>query len=520
VKVIDNNKDRNVHTSCSGYTYVKPAAATKINVLQITSGNYSLAQDEKYKKLFAELKDNSINAYDINVITRTITQLNGYSSADDIKTNLYDANNINMLILGFGDCYGVSDGGGLNSIAAKSVTDFIADGKAVLFTHDTTSFCNVENASFYGTYWGYGFNTIIRDAVGLDRYGVSSAEYGGVKWRTGKDTSGMTANNYTGFDSLSDTQKEAFTDKYTVAYTPKTTTGAKEKYTQGYTNFEIVRWNKSKYGKLPTAETDYVKYAYDGDNNVTTSVSQVNRGQITTFPFNINTTDFDTSNTAIGKTLTVALTHDQYYQLNMNDNKVVVWYCLSGGIFNLTKNDGVNAYYIYNKGNVTYSGAGHQPGSVTNDEAKLFVNTMIAAYRAAAVSPSVSFESSSGETVQNQFIPVEYGKADENNEVHDVALDSDNSRVYFKISDDNLSAEKQIDIQFYYKYGDQTAVVANNKADLESESKSETTAKYTLGFTRLSSLCICGTRRSVIDNLTGNCFHTDRQGTLLWNKLR
>jgi hypothetical protein len=86
-------------------------------------------------------------------------------------------------------------------------------------------------------------------------------------------------------------------------------------------------------------------------------------------------------------------------------NDIVVWYCLSDltdtgvqqannrgdsnryyNMYNLTPNDVVNNYYIYNMGNVTYSGVGHStPTNIR--EKQLFVNTMVAAYAAGTRAP-------------------------------------------------------------------------------------------------------------------------------------
>lgn len=46
-----------------------------------------------------------------------------------------------------------------------------------MFAHDTTSFCNNKNDTRENNVWGYKFNSIIRDTVGLDRYGILSNEY-------------------------------------------------------------------------------------------------------------------------------------------------------------------------------------------------------------------------------------------------------------------------------------------------------------------------------------------------------
>ena len=99
----------------------------------------------------------------------------------------------------------------------------------------------------------------------------------------------------------------------------------------------------------------------------------------------------------------IGLTHEQYYQINMNTDDIVTWYCMSSGgaddssYYDDSPNDVVNAYYIYNKGNVTYSGVGHTSsnsyytgsniGTQYISEAKLFVNTMIAAYRSGVQAP-------------------------------------------------------------------------------------------------------------------------------------
>ena len=76
-----------------------------------------------------------------------------------------------------------------------------------------------------------------------------------------------------------------------------------------------------------------------------------------------------------GYNIDVAKTHSQYYQLDLEQDDIVVWYCIgqSGdsdwchGI----KNDVRNNYYIYNKGNITYSGAGHSSDMTVDERIKL-----------------------------------------------------------------------------------------------------------------------------------------------------
>lgn len=469
IKVTQNNADgkitetSRIHASQTGYTYIQPpdGKPTVIKVLQISSksgggGRLTLdntgsvtgtrsAVEQKYLNLFTKLKEK--NVFDIQVTTKTVSEVNELGSSG-ISTLLSDKD---MLILGFGDGYGWKEtGGGLDSEAASAVVSFINSGKAVLFTHDTTSFVNLpgdyENSSHYTTYsndwyWGYYFNSVVRDAVGLDRYGVTSPAYGVTKYspnvnslRDNKSAyKGIVSSGYSGAFTTAAAALEA--SGYSVAYLPGSRTesnGTVSKtaapQAQGYTDVQL---NVS------------------GGHTATSTVSQVNMGQVTTFPFNINTTDFDSKNTAVGATLSVGETHDQYYQLNMNSNDIVVWYCLAGGSFESKyKNDGVNGYYIYNRGNVTYSGAGHSPGATTDSEAKLFVNTMIAAYRAKATNPTMEFNEADGKIKTTQLLPVDFTST--NGTAGASGQASESTRIYFQISDANLVSQKRISIRFYY----------------------------------------------------------------------
>lgn len=469
IKVTQNNADgkitetSRIHASQTGYTYIQPpdGKPTVIKVLQISSksgggGRLTLdntgsvtgtrsAVEQKYLNLFTKLKEK--NVFDIRVTTKTVSEVNELGSSG-ISTLLSDKD---MLILGFGDGYGwYETGDGLDSEAASAVVSFINSGKAVLFTHDTTSFVNLpgdyENSSHYTTYsndwyWGYYFNSVVRDAVGLDRYGVTSPAYGVTKYspnvnslRDNKSAyKGIVSSGYSGAFTTAAAALEA--SGYSVAYLPGSRTesnGTVSKtaapQAQGYTDVQL---NVS------------------GGHTATSTVSQVNMGQVTTFPFNINTTDFDSKNTAVGATLSVGETHDQYYQLNMNSNDIVVWYCLAGGSFESKyKNDGVNGYYIYNRGNVTYSGAGHSPGVTTDSEAKLFVNTMIAAYRAKATNPTMEFNEADGKIKTTQLLPVDFTST--NGTAGASGQASESTRIYFQISDANLVSQKRISIRFYY----------------------------------------------------------------------
>lgn len=111
---------------------------------------------------------------------------------------------------------------------------------------------------------------------------------------------------------------------------------------------------------------------------VTSKALKTNEGQINSFPF------------ALGNQIGISGTHFQYFKLDMEREDLIVWYTLYGSGYNGL--DPRNDYYVYSIGNITYSGTGHQSPGSSNDEKKLFVNTMLKASRTANHSPSLEVE--------------------------------------------------------------------------------------------------------------------------------
>lgn len=286
-----------------------------------------------------------------------------------------------------------------------------------------------------GSGWGYYFNTVIRDAVGLDRYGVTSKSLldSGLSLKSVVRAGGV---------SVKENEQSILRAGRGVAYAPDTAKAAATEEAQGYTNYTLKRYTNA----------DALSSNSSPDAGLSSSqlVSQVNKGQITTYPYDINLGSFSKTP---GKSdyMDVMSTHDQYFQLNMNADDVVVWYCLSGGNFAAMPNDVTNAYYIFNKGNVTYTGVGHFTSTVTADteafrnEAKLFINTMIAAYQAGAQVPTVEIrdpESTGYKLDTMYFVSDDYAQ---------MGTTFGTSReVLFKINDPNLSGEKTTTVKFFY----------------------------------------------------------------------
>jgi len=487
LEIVKNGTESYVHASQQNYTHVSGDTKKTIKVLQILPrDNFAtlnltaesvrlLIQDTKeyiwvpnpYLYLRKDLPD-----FDIQIEAMYANALNSNSDPGSV-INDYD-----MLIIGFTDAYDKID-----KETADAILEF-SKSHAVLFTHDTTSICNVPANNYAisdgggsidqgGYYWGYDFNTVLRSAVGLDRYGVTDATLGRTNRATSKDSNKHLLSSGRSLELTTENIKKVTNAGYTIAYAPKATKVADlGSYpltalgqTQGYTRHTLVRYRADARSAQSEPNCTYSggKYndngGYSDGNNTTRQVSQVNKGQITTYPFDLNSTAFGGT---LNSALTVAETHEQYYQLNMNGDDIVVWYCLAGGNFSTLPNDATNAYYIYTKGNITYSGAGHNGDIIgtTADskaqyeqEAKLFINTMVAAFRSVAQQPEVSIvESEDDPTIMTS----KYYMADYNNSALDTAsfknyaTESDRT-IYFRIVDPSLaSSGKTTTITYSY----------------------------------------------------------------------
>ena len=179
-----------------------------------------------------------------------------------------------------------------------------------------------------------------------------------------------------------------------------------DKSAQGFTTWSIVRYGDegTKNQLLPAG---IVESNTDGHTFMTNKVQQVNKGQLTTYPYNINTAEFggtagntDESSNSYGK-ITIKATHEQVYQVNTNADETTVWYTLAGADeeadesdyrddYDAISKDVVNSYYIFTSGNITYTGAGHS-NIFSEEEAKLFLNTLVASFKVSGEEPKVKF---------------------------------------------------------------------------------------------------------------------------------
>lgn len=405
---IINNSNRNVRTSVMGYS--KQHNVTEngssgekipIDVLQIVP-DFTSSDDAKKKNLYknedgvcvggtwdlaTEINNNpngflatainNLEDFEINITRVTVSAF-----GNDPDTYLDEKE---MVIIGFDDVYE-----NIELSAVEKILDFIKAGKSVIFSHDTTSYYNYTkeqmkndyNTAYSGNFitgiiktytnkglnweWGVSLNKILREIVGMDRYGITSDR----EFSSGQSVSDLLKEG----TDLTDGENGVSLKKLMelagdVAYQTGSSGKSSYKETQGYANAQITNQNVG------------VK--------TTSTATKVNDGAIVQYPYQME------------DTITIANTHLQYYQLALEQdydsnkqsdgkNDIVVWYCLGGDKYNDSPNDVRNNYYFYSKGNVIYTGAGHSV--VTGDmEIKLFINAMVAAANVAAVEPEVNF---------------------------------------------------------------------------------------------------------------------------------
>ena len=454
-----DGSDLSRYTSATGFGYVQNAgAAKKINILQIkSSDNVQSHYNENYKgdytrykynnlfyynyrdtagnlltfkdpsirynnwigegtfdmadnAMFKELLDEVKNTGDFDITVKSVspeTLIYWYNdwrmkNPDKRPVEYFDATatKYDMIVMGFGDSYTLPN---VNN-CLEPIQDWANSGKPILYTHDCTSQVNYRGTSS----WNYDLNRMIRGLVGLDRYGVLNnwplrvgtgadknntvTKFEKTKYPTiAANTSDNSVTSSRLFEIAKENAERNNKDIKDIAYEPRSNKTKIVKEVQGFTNGSLVYLSGNE---STNAQFKFAK-GYVRSERHTNRVEQINKGQITTYPFKIE------------KELEVAKTHYQPYQIDFNEDDdedgesdLIVWYTLASSEsrkndpaseYNLAPRDVRNNYYIYTKGNITYSGVGHE--KVTGrEEMKLYVNTLIAAYKAAMVPPSIEFK--------------------------------------------------------------------------------------------------------------------------------
>ena len=384
-------------SSVTGYTAIKnDGDPKKIHVLQILptsqftnwdinlnleTNEFFLSQlDDIASKVGYEIIVETMYTYEYEeLFNPTASGSNSYTKTEDLNTSKDRLKDYDMVILGFADLYGSDDISNVYG-AVDNITDFISIGKAVLFTHDTISYSVSTNWAAMSSYDSSRLLSIKTELSELSESGQWKADDGNVSAITitrelrnlvGMDKYGITL-------SLGDRlykEKPTYASGLAPNYDSDTTVNE----LQGFSSWALYTTGMIQNYSSTYQDGCYTLYpfteAHESFGNgmpTTTKVSQLNEGQVTMYPY------------LIDEELTVANTHAQNYELDMEDEDIVVWYTLSddgsdlAGYYGCTNKDAGNNYYIYSKDNLTYSGAGHSDMSSVV-ELKLFINTIVKA---------------------------------------------------------------------------------------------------------------------------------------------
>ena len=358
----------------------------------------------------------------------TESQINAWESyLDD-----YD-----MLILGFSDSAVFTE----NSVFQAGFEYFVDQGKSVILSHDICRNSTYNEIGNPEKLKSITYDGRIRDLMGQRRYksGTWSLQGGEVSLISGKDGEKEKGNlgvyKYSSFKAV---QKGENGQEY---YIPDYSDAGVDLYLKFGPNTTYQTYHdgvKESKNKNAAADRIALNTKFEGGLGKTTRICLDNRGQITHYPYILDEQDMEK--------LDVAETHQQWHQLDMDNEDLVVWYSLSDdsqngtGIYSSRENDARNQYYIYNIGNITYTGMGHSGNKTLPDsEVKLFVNTMISAYRATTGNPYVEItnpdkqENSSTEAYL-------YAEIDPDNFSYNADSTMD---VTFKITDPAFGKSKQ-----------------------------------------------------------------------------
>ena len=496
------NNNRDIHASQKGYTVVRnnDGEKQKLKILQITSGystgtnpqggmnanNLNLQNElEQGTSVWGELL---YNVPDFELEITTIPTYGNDGLVAKFKADNEYLDNYDMLIFGFGD--------GFTDIRYKplleAITDYANNGHCILFAHDATfvqtsqliGHFNYEKQNTEGgkqnfidttgntapftdlvTWWGNNeedqrprfLTQLVRNLGGMDPYGVT--QNGAA--RNGKEIA-----------KGSNEWKELVASGKDIAFKPNTYQTLTVPNTQGASYLQLREWMRpgddvNWWGAKSNTLYPFDIYhntvfkglgtmdlsdgaGYRGDTNCNSIVSKVNDGMITNYPYKISDS-FLTANT-----------HGQYWALdiesdedNDGESDIVVWYTLEDyttgdnyyteDLCSISPKDVRNCYYIYNKGNITYTGVGHTAVS-GEQEVKLFINTMVASYVASVKKPSVKIvEDGTAQAAEINNITLPYADG--------VVLSEESNntvRVYFSVYDNNVvQGTKKITGNFY-----------------------------------------------------------------------
>lgn len=342
-------KDYDIKIDCISYQVFNQTLDAINDVVNVSSNN---RQDK-----ISNLENSIASMKDIEYkrsIQSIIGNLNNGGNLNEIPNILNGS--YDMVIIGFADSYGKDNE--FSDKAINQLDSFARTGQSVMFTHDTMSMNSIEG------------NNINRGPMYLTRH---FRDYLGQSIY--KDPLKLKSKENISQDTIDD--KDIYKESVII------------RDSNGNIIDSDLNDKEIEHRELDLNSDDELNKRYSlgttlksiqWDTTKDTSIKKINGAQISEYPFKLNST------------MSVAETHIQWYQLNLEDPDVVPWYNLNSDNRKdsnaFDDKDSKNYFYTYSRGNLTYSGTGHSNG-YTTDEFKLFINTIIKAERGANHAPEI-----------------------------------------------------------------------------------------------------------------------------------
>lgn len=274
-------------------------------------------------------------------------------------------------------------GGDVTGTALDDLESFVVNDGTTLLFHDTLSKYTDVHAK--------NLTARLRDDFGMDRNGGITVQPTQGNYFTDYNAAGddkyfttklpsydEMKNAITGFDGMQSYYSNvAFTDGVM---------GSSKSINKAFPyRYADISWSTAAYYGN-SASTDLRKTEQFGTDGAT----QNNKGIVTIFPFTLD------------EHLNISPTHPQAYALDVENDNMTVWYSMSAGtntkdggssLFAASPNDGMDNYFIYSYGNVSYCGAGHSKvtgvGRDNNDERRLYINIICNSVRKSINQPAI-----------------------------------------------------------------------------------------------------------------------------------
>ena len=217
-------------------------------------------------------------------------------------------------------------------------------------------------------------------------------------------------------------------------------------------------WEK-KFAGL-AGQKNFTNMGYGAPQTSGQAVKQ-NEGVMTSYPF------------TLGNNVQIATTHNQYFGLDLEQPDLIPWYNIrensvtsANQAAGRTIGDARNHYYMYTKGNVTYSGAGHTSTFNQQQEKELFSNTMYRAFIGANHKPLIKnvLPNNQASYLNNEPLTISYqvNDYDLRDRVLKTRIYIDNEKVY---DNDKLKNNSFVSETFTGKLAGKTTAVIRIEAE-------------------------------------------------------